>query len=235
MVKYISIRQILDDLLDHPLLQDLSFERAVNYAIHFIQIVGVPNEFEEKIAPVNIENYRGCLPCDYYDMIQVRTYREGEHCPKVFRYASDSFHYSSKKGPNKDSDAWDLTYKLQNNAIYTSLKEGAIEIAYRAIRVDKEGYPMIPENSSFIQALELYIKKKVFTILFDQGKISPAVLQNTQQEYAWYVGQAQRDLTMPTIDQMESISNMWTQLLQRNNEHSRSMKSLGMREYIKVQ
>lgn len=232
MVNYISIRQVLDDLLDHPLLQDLSLERAVNYAIHFIQIVGVPNEFEEKTALINIENYRGCLPCDYYDMMQVRTYKEGEYCPRVFRYTTDSFHHSPNKG---DSDTWDLTYKLQNSIIYTSIKEGTIEIAYHSIKVDKEGYPMIPENSSFIQALELYIKKKVFTILFDQGKINNAVLQNTQQEYAWAVGQAQRDLTMPTIDQMESISNMWTQLLQRNNEHSKGMKPLGRREYIKLQ
>jgi hypothetical protein len=232
MVKYISIRQILDNLLEHPLLQDLSFERVVNHTVHFLQIVGVPNEFEEKTALIDIKDYRGCLPCDYYDMIQVRTYKEGEYCPRVFRYTTDSFHHSHKK---EDSDTWDLTYKLQNSIIYISIKEGTIEIAYHAIKVDKEGYPMIPENSSFIQALELYIKKKVFTILFDQGKISPAVLQNTQQEYAWAVGQAQRDLTMPTIDQMESISNMWTQLLQRNNEHSKGMKPLGRREYIKVQ
>ena len=232
MVNYISIKQALDDLLEHPLLQDLSFERVVNYTVHFLQIVGVPNEFEEKTALIDIKDYRGCLPCDYYDMIQVRTYKEGEYCPRVFRYTTDSFHHSPNKG---DSDAWDLTYKLQNSIIYTSIKEGTIEIAYHAIKVDKEGYPMIPENSSFIQALELYIKKKVFTILFDQGKINNAVLQNTQQEYAWAVGQAQRDLTMPTIDQMESISNMWTQLLQRNNEHSKGMKPLGRREYIIVQ
>lgn len=232
MVNYISIKQVLDDLLEHPLLQDLSFERVVNHTVHFLQIVGVPNEFEEKTALIDIKDYRGCLPCDYYDMIQVRTYKEGEYYPRVFRYTTDSFHLSPKKG---DSDTWDLTYKLQNSIIYTSIKEGTIEIAYHAIKVDKEGYPMIPENSSFIQALELYIKKKVFTILFDQGKINNAVLQNTQQEYAWAVGQAQRDLTMPTIDQMESISNMWTQLLQRSNEHSKGMKSLGRREYIRVQ
>lgn len=235
MVNYISIRQILSDLLDHPLLQDLTLERAINYAIHFIQIVGVPNQFEEKMALVNIENYRGCLPCDYYEMIQVRAYKEGDNYPRVFRYSTDSFHLSNKKESNENLNAQDLTYKLQNSIIFTSIKEGTIEIAYHAIKVDKEGYPMIPENSSFIQALELYIKKKVFTILFDQGKINQAVLQNTQQEYAWYVGQAQRDLTMPTIDQMESISNMWCQLLQRNNEHSKGMKSLGRREYIKIQ
>lgn len=235
MNSYISIREIIDNLLDHPMLQDLTLERAVNYAIHFIRIVGVPNEFEEKTALIDIENYRGCLPCDFYDMIQVRTYKEGEHVPRVFRYATDSFHISPKKdSEHKYLKDWDLTYKIQNNIIFTSKKEGKIEIAYHAIKVDSEGYPLIPENSSFIQALELYIKKKVFTILFDQGKISPAVLQNTQQEYAWYVGQAQRDLTMPTIDQMESISNMWTQLLQRSNEHSKGMKPLGRREYIRV-
>ena len=230
MTKYISIKQVLDDLLDHPLLQDLSLERAINYAVHFIQIIGAPNEFEEKTALIDIKDWRGCMPCDYYDIIQVRTYGEGDNS-KVFRYSTDSFHYS----PNKDSDTKELTYKLQNNIIYTSLKEGTIEVAYHTIKVDNEGYPMIPENSSFIQALELYIKKKVFTILFDQGKINNAVLQNTQQEYAWYVGQAQRDLNMPTIDQMESISNMWTQLLQRANEHSKGMKSLGKRELIRAQ
>ena len=37
MTKYISIRQVLDNLMDNPLLQDLSLERAVNYAVRFIQ------------------------------------------------------------------------------------------------------------------------------------------------------------------------------------------------------
>lgn len=236
MNKYVSIKQIMSDLLDHPMLQGLTLERAINYAVHFIQIVGVPNEFVEKTALIEIQNYRGLLPCDFYDMIQVRTHKEHDHCPRVFRYTTDSFHLSPDKGhEHKYLTDWDLTYKLQNRVIFTSLKEGTIEISYHAFMVDKEGYPLIPENSSFIQALELYIKKKVFTVLFDQGKISPAVLQNTQQEYAWYVGQAQRDLSMPTIDQMESISNMWCQLLQRNNEHSKGMKPLGRREYIRVQ
>lgn len=235
MNSYISIKEVLDNLLDHPMLQDLTLERAVNYAAHFIQIVGVPNEFEEKTALIEIKDYRGLLPCNFYDMIQVRTYKEGEYCPKVFRYASDSFHHSPNKEPNKDLDTWDLTYKLQNNAIYTSLKEGVIEIAYHAIKVDGEGYPMIPENSSFIQALELYIKKRVFTILFDQGKISNAVLQNTQQEYAWYVAQARSDMSIPSISEMESIKNSWCTLLQKTTEFNKGFKSNGRAEYIRVQ
>lgn len=235
MTSYISIKQILDNLLDHPMLQDLTLERAVDYAVRFIQIIGAPTEFQEKTEYIEIQDYRGILPCDFYTMIQVRTHNEGDEYPKVFRYADDSFHHSPNKDTNTQLDTWDLTYKLQNSIIFTSIKDGIIEIAYNAIMVDKEGYPLIPENSSFIQALELFIKKKVFTILFDQGKIPPAVLQNTQQEYAWYVGQAQRDLNRVSVDKMESLSNMWCQLIQRNNEHTKGFKPLGRREFIKVQ
>jgi hypothetical protein len=53
----------------------------------------------------------------------------------------------------------DLTYKIQGNFIYTSFEEGEIEVSYQAIATDEQGFPLIPDNSSFTRALELYIKK----------------------------------------------------------------------------
>lgn len=50
MTDYISIKVILDNLLHHPLLQDLTLERAVAYAVDFIRIVGMPPMFIEKTA-----------------------------------------------------------------------------------------------------------------------------------------------------------------------------------------
>jgi len=43
--------------------------------------------------------------------------------------------------------------------------------------VDEEGYPMIPDNSSFTRAIQAYIKKEWFTILFDEAKISQQAFQ----------------------------------------------------------
>lgn len=227
MSGYISVKQILSDVLDHPLMKDLSFERAVNHIIHFIRIVGMPKVFEEKTALVNIEDYRGELPCDLDDIIQVRTHNHYNKM-EVFRYSSDSFHMSDTK-----SNSCDLTYKTQGNIIFTSMKEGTIEVAYRAIPVDSDGYPMIPDNSTYIRAIELYIKKQHFLVLFDMGKIQPAVYNNTCQEYSWAVAQAQSDLTMPTIDQMQSIVNSLTTLIPRVNEHSMGFVNNGSMERIK--
>ena len=150
--KYISIKQILDDLLSHPLLTDLTLERAVNYVVTFLRIVGMPQLFLENTADIVIKNHRGVLPCDYLNMIQVRD--ERRYC---FRYSTDSFHLSEKE-VNKQSkyyvrDNPDLTYKIQGNCIFTSIENGNIEIAYEAINVDKDGYPLIPDNESFKMAL----------------------------------------------------------------------------------
>lgn len=231
MTDYISIRQIIDDCLHHPLLQDLTLERAVAYTVEFIRIIGMPTIFIERTAELEVENYRAKLPCDFHEMIQVRTNHErcGHHVGGVFRYSTDDFHMSEVAHESPD-----LTYKIQGRIIYTSIKEGTIEIAYRSIAIDDEGYPLVPDKSSFTRALELYIKKKCFTILFDLGKINQAVLTNVQQEYSFAVGQAQSDLVRPSIDEMQSITNAFNTLIPRVNQHSKGFITDGSMERIKL-
>ena len=230
MDRYISLKQALDDILEHPLLKDVSFERAVNHTVHFIRKVGMPRAFNEKTELITIENYRGLLPCDLDNIIQVRTHNECGNSYRVFRYSTDSFHMSENK-----QDSYDLTYKVQGNVIFTSMKDGTIEIAYRALAVDSEGYPMIPDNSSYIDALELYIKKKCFNVLFDTGKISPQVYNQVCQDYAWAVGQAQSDLVRLSIDEMQSLTNSLNTIVQRVNEHSRGFVNNGSMEKLRLQ
>lgn len=208
-MNYISIRQILDDLLADDMMKGLSLERAVNYAVEFIRIVGMPKVFEEKVAEIDIENYRGQLPCDFFEIIQVRECKKpGVVCP-CYMSMETAFH-----------SKWAYTYKIQGDVIITSTEKTKLEVAYRAIKVDNEGYPLIPDNGSFPRALELYIQKRYFTILFNSSKIPQNVLQNVQQEYAFYVGQATNDLVRLSVDEMQSFTNMWNNLIQRTHKHN---------------
>lgn len=103
---YISIKQIMDDLLAHPMLQELTLERAINYAVQFIHIIGYPQEFLEKTQVLDVENYRAALPCDFYKIIQLRLLVNGDKPGPMFIASTDSFHMSSIK------DATHLTYKI---------------------------------------------------------------------------------------------------------------------------
>lgn len=226
MTRYISVRTILDDLLEHPLLQNLTLERAINHTVHFMRMLGCPEAFMEKTSIVRIEDYRGLLPCDFHSIIQVRMANKADH--RIFRYSTDSFHMSGKK-----VKITDLVYKLQGNVIFTSIKEGEIEVAYKALATDEEGYPLIPDDSNFIKALELYIKKHQFTIMFDLGTLQPAIYNNVCAEYGWAVARAQQSLSSITVDQMQSLTNSWNTLIQRTHEHSTGFSNNGNREQYK--
>lgn len=216
----------MDRITRHPLMQDIPFETVIDYAVDFIRIVGTPPSFLEKTEVLKVDRYRAELPCDFYEMIQVREVKSGI----AFRYASDSFHM----GNNRPKIALP-TYKIQNNVIFTSMECGKIEIAYRAMAVDDDGYPLIPDNSSFSRALVAYIKKEWFTALFDQGKITDKAMAKADQDYAWAVGQAQTDLIRPSIDQMEMISNMWNKLLPDvTADHRTGFLHEGTVEQIKI-
>lgn len=224
-----SIQDIMDELYIHPMLQNIPLETVIRYSVHFMRIMGVPDMFENKVDVIEINNYKGLLPCDYYQVIQVREHKNINHNERVYRYATDTFHYS----PDKECN--DLTYKIQGNIIFTSNRCGNIEMSYLSIPVDNDGYPMIPDNSSYIRALKSFIKREWFTILFDLGKIKGDVLQNAQQEYAWAAGDCQTEFNRLTIDKAESFYNIWTQMIIRANDHKKHFNSTGSKEMLKRQ
>lgn len=227
--QYTNVKLILDKILRHPLMQGLSLESAVDYTVDFMRIVGVPNMFMEKTEILKIEKYRAMLPDDYYQMIQVRKVKGG-----TFRYSTNTFHMSESEEVNNRNIS-DFTYKIQGNIIYTSIEEGEIEISYQSIATDEEGYPLLPDNSSFTRALRLYIKKEYFTILFEMGKISMQVLNQTLQDYAWAVGDCQTEFNRLSIDKAESFFNSWRTLIIRDSEHKDGFINNGTKERLKLQ
>lgn len=221
---YINIREVLNRVLRHPLLQDVTLEQAVQYTIDFIGIFGMPKLYQDKEEVLHIEDFRAKLPCDLISINQIKDCNTGI----CLRSMTDNFM------PRNNGDR-ELSFKTQGQALFVSFKSGEVLVSYKAIPVDEDGLPLLIDNPIFLKALEAYIKREAFTILFDMGKISPAVLQNTQQQYAWLAGQLQSEFTIPSQSEMESISRMWNTLIQRTNEFGNSFSSLGNKEYIKLQ
>ena len=222
---YINIREVLSRVMRHPLLTDLNLESAIQYALDFIAVMGLPNIYADKITTICIDNYRGRLPCDLIAINQVRLARNGV----CLRAMTDNFNGTHPE------DKGELSFKTQGSVIFTSFKTGDIELSYKAIPTDDDGLPLLPDNPVFLKTLELYIKKEWFTILFDMGKISPAVLQNTQQEYAFKAGQCNNEFMIPSVSEMEAFTRMYNTLIPRVNEFSKSFRHTGDREYIKLQ
>lgn len=220
----ISIKEIAQRVKRHPLLENLSFEKIIQYVVDFYSVTGIPQQFVDKVEIVDIYDYKGLLPCDVVQIMQVKDMRS-----KVcMRSMTDTFYQRQNRDRNEPA------FKTQGNIIYVTFKQGKIDIAYKAIQTDEDGLPMILDNPVFLRALELYIKKEEFDMLFDLSQIPAVVLNNTHQQYALAIGQLKSDMTMPSVSEMESISRMWNTLVQRTTEFDDGFRHLGDREYKKI-
>lgn len=260
-LQYTSIRRVLDNLLDHPLLRDLTLEQVVRYTLRFISLHGYPKLYQDKVEDVEITDHRGVLPCDLVSIIQVKDLKTGV----CLRSMTDNFakgmlpehgessplnpkpeHPEHKPDLNNNmrkNKPWYIprackykgepAFKTQGRIIYTSFPEGIIGISYRAIPVDEDGFPLLIDNEVYLGALEAYIKKQVFTVKFDTGKINAGVLQNAQTDYAMLSAELRTEFTVPSMSEMESYTRYFNSLIPRVKEFDNGFKNLGDREYLR--
>lgn len=226
MIQTTNIRRILDRVMRHKMMRDIPFETAIEYTIDFLQLMGTPGLYCEKTAIVKVKDWRGALPCDFEHMIQVREARK-DRPGMVYRYSGDSFHLSDNKPPH---DMNGFTYVVQGMVIFTSTRNRDVEIVYNAFMVDEDGYPLLPDNASFLRGLENYIKMKWFEMKYESGEVSQQVMERIDKEYAWAAGDAQSEFSRLDIDKAETLFNAFKTLLPRVHEHFKGFRTNGSKE-----
>lgn len=166
--RYVSLKVVADQLHRNPLMNGIAFEAILDYTVDFLQIVGVPADFIDKYYSIEYEDYRAPLPEDYVECNQLMIDN------RVARWATDTFHnlYRDTKTTgnycinDKLPRSVDYTFTINNSYIYLSKEKGKIEMSYKAIPVDEDGYPMIPDNPVFQRALRMFIEKEHARILY---------------------------------------------------------------------
>lgn len=212
-INFITLKEVMAGLLDHPMLQDVTFEQCVRYALEFINKIGFPDIYQNKITDITIHEHRGMLPCDCVQVVQVMD-NNGE----CLKHMTDNFYQYDRQIPS---------YKVQGRILFTTKSNCTVKVAYRSIPVDSDNFPMVPDIPLFLNALELYIKKKIFTIKFDMQEIPNGVLRQTQQDYAWAVAQLQSELNIPDVDEMANITYMLNQWIPSRHEFRKGFVNLG--------
>lgn len=219
---FVNIREILARVNSHPMLNNVDLEQAIRYTVDFISIVGCPTFYLDKEVDITIEDYRGLMPCDLVSIVQVKDKKTG-FC---MHSMTDTFH------PKESNFNTEPTFKTQGNIILTSFKTGEITISYKALPVDETGIPLLVDNANFLKALELYIKKEKFSDLYDEGKIRDGIMVKADRDYAWAVAQCEKEFVMPSISELQSLTNMWNTLIPRVTEFDNGFTELGNREYL---
>ncbi len=232
--KTISVGNILWKVLKQPIVQDLKYEDAAEYAIEYLRLIGASLAFEDKVTnpPLKLNNYKAVLPNNLISIKGVQ-YSTGECTPGVaMRYASNIYH-TNIENDKSCGTFQECTYITQSNILTSSIKDGWVTISYSAIATDDFGYPLIPDNESFKVALEYYIIHRTLEGLWSMGKITDKVFQYYEQKRHYYSAQATNSMTIKNMDQMETMFNALNRMIIDVNPQQTFYKNFGVKEVIK--
>jgi hypothetical protein len=132
------------------------------------------------------------------------------------------------------TNQYQLEYKINNGYIKVNQQTGYLMVAYYAIETDDDGYPMIPDDQSFTEAIYWYINMKIKYIEWSNGRIRDAIYHHAEGKWQFYVKQAYGRAMMPgTIDEMESFKNTWVRLIPNINGADSFLQYIDNQEMIK--
>ena len=157
--------------------------------------------------------------------------RHREHNPMMYKMPTSQSQLYTVNGMKYwkknfiDGNVNKPEYFIKPGWIVTNQKNGYVKLAYKAIAVDERGYPLIPDLTSYQEAVYWYVVMKLTFPKFMSGKLSGSNNSKyaakyardtyfyTQQQWNFYRNQAYAEAMMPTADDMQNIKNDWNKLI----------------------
>lgn len=126
----------------------------------------------------------------------------------------------------------ELQYTTKPGYINTCMPRGFVKISYYAIYTDEDSMPMIPDLESYKEAIYWYVTMKLMYPKKLKGQISQGDYYDIRNSYNFYRKQAYAEAMMPTVDDLETISNIYTKLYPEINDHSMFFSTSGNEQNI---
>ncbi len=126
----------------------------------------------------------------------------------------------------------ELQYTTKPGYINTCMPRGFVKISYYAIYTDEDSMPMIPDLESYKEAIYWYVTMKLMYPKKLKGQISQGDYYDIRNSYNFYRKQAYAEAMIPTVDDLETISNIYTKLYPEINDHSMFFSTSGDEQNI---
>lgn len=239
--KLVNAKQVVAKVFTDLKPQNEDFELdALEWIGDAMGLVGAGPQYVDKWEYLDIANYKAQLPCDLIYIKQVgHVFRNEDSEGNITKHdiipmipsVSTASVGGDRANPNDTSDYYwnneQHRYQINGDIIETDIENGLMIIYYKAFPTDDdEGYPMVPDDSAYKEALHWFIIMK----LMESGMRHP-VLGYADAEKRWmmYAKQARGNVLYPSIDDYESFSRSWVNMINGIKHHDNFFRDLNDR------
>jgi hypothetical protein len=148
---------------------------------------------------------------------------------KGYRAVVDRLQHNKNLIGNPVTNAFtNKDYNINLNRITTAYSEGVINIQYLALPIDERGFPLVPDDVSFRDAL-------FWKVAYHLSMRNPSALPNQRmqdmeyckQKWNFYCVQARAGANMPDLAMTERLANNWVRLFNTVDDGSEYYRKVG--------
>jgi hypothetical protein len=210
---YISVKYVVSKLYRDLRLEDPNYELdIIEWCGEALAFIGAGSQFTNYVAESPIVSYKCRIPFGIFTLGQIM-YKELDSDTPIVIHRNDT---SFPNGIYRVTDDFkEITYTVNGEYLLFSEESGTAIMSYKGIAVDDEGYPLVPDNQYYKEALFWYCFKHILML----GYKSPAGIDYPFAESKWlfYCTAARNKANYPSIDEYEQFKNSWTGLLPNIN------------------
>lgn len=243
--KTISVKSLIAKVYrDLQLKEEEPFMDFIEHIAEALDFIHVYPQYDHKAIEFVLDAYKTELPLDYiglelieYNGVNMRP------TPNIFGPGSDvgssgiyytPYSYNQSKIENAVFiDPEDTSYfcpgysfKIENGWLKTSFNEGTINMVYTSQPMDDEGYPLIPDNQSFREALYWYVVYKYLYPKVLKGEVNGQFYDDAYNKWQWYCNQAGTEAIMPDLTTLENLKRSYLTLKTKPNLFNNFYNSL---------
>lgn len=125
-----------------------------------------------------------------------------------------------------------LQYSTKPGFINVNVPCGWVKISYHAIITDEDSMPMIPDNPSYFEAIFWYVAMKMSYPKYLKGQMNQNIYYDMKNSWNFYRKQAYAEAMMPTVDELETIKNVWHKPYVEFRDHDTFFETTGEEQIL---
>lgn len=221
---------------------------CAEWAAESLAMIGAYSQYQETSACLDLVNGKAKLPLGFDKLADIRykgnamywatntnanNYQCSE-CQIPICAGSKYFPGSDGISANINNSACDNTFYVNDSYLITNItdEDASVCIVYLGVKVDEEGWPMIPDDIYYSKAVSSYIIERLDYQEWRKGKITDKVYEHSEKDWLFYVNSARGAANMPNSAQLENLKNIVTRLMPLRNEYAKGFVNIRKPERI---
>ncbi len=200
---------------------DIPIDDFIEWIGRGLQHIGSYYQLTSKEGIIDIENYKGELPCDFYKMKRLLYTNQ-------YLLNNDNIINTTKTEINSNQFS-NRDLNIINSTIITSFETGVINIEYLALPVDEDGLPLVPDDVSFLDALFWRCTYQLCLRGYEFKNPQLRDINYTKSMWNRYCIQARAEANAPDNAMYERLKNNYLRFVKKD-EYVSSFSTLGLKE-----